>query len=281
MDLSIVTTLYYSSPYLEEFYARTCAAAEQITDDYEIILVNDGSPDDSLDVALSLFERDDRVKVVDLSRNFGHHKAVMTGLAHARGDLVFKIDCDLEEEPELLGEFYAEMIKDPSVDVVYGVQQRRKGGPFERLSGSLFYRLFNLLSDHPVPSNLPGGDSGNHWIQAGASRCEEAQQGKYDLYSGTKSLSAGQCYHFIQQSAAGLRFLFGMRHCAPFKCCGALPDCAASLLRYFSYRLAVADRVRMVAGRVDHLLLGSHRYLPVEGVYGSQATALHGDPAAL
>jgi putative glycosyltransferase len=154
MDLSIVTTLYYSAPYLEEFYARICAAAEQITDDYEIVFVNDGSPDDSLDVALSLFERDDRVKVIDLSRNFGHHKAIMTGLAHARGDLVFKIDCDLEEEPELLGEFYADMVKDPSVDVVYGVQQRRKGGPFERISGGLFYELFNLLSHHPVPPNL-------------------------------------------------------------------------------------------------------------------------------
>jgi putative glycosyltransferase len=154
MDLSIVTTMYYSAPYLEEFYTRTCAAAEQITDDYEIILVNDGSPDDSLDVALSLFERDDRVKVIDLSRNFGHHKAMMTGLAHARGDLVFKIDCDLEEEPELLGEFHAEMVKDSSVDVVYGVQQRRKGGLFERISGGLFYKLFNLLSYHPVPPNL-------------------------------------------------------------------------------------------------------------------------------
>lgn len=154
MDLSIVTTLYYSAPYLEEFYARICAAAEKITDGYEIILVNDGSPDNSLDVALSLFDRDDRVRVIDLSRNFGHHKAIMTGLAHARGDLVFKIDCDLEEEPELLGEFYAEMVKDPSVDVVYGVQQRRKGGPFERVSGGLFYRLFNLLSYHPVPPNL-------------------------------------------------------------------------------------------------------------------------------
>jgi putative glycosyltransferase len=78
----------------------------------------------------------------------------MTGLAHARGDLVFKIDCDLEEEPELLGEFYADMVKDPGVDVVYGVQQRRKGGPFERISGGLFYELFNLLSHHPVPPNL-------------------------------------------------------------------------------------------------------------------------------
>ena len=154
MDLSIVTTLYYSAPYLKEFYTRISAVAKQITDDYEIIFVNDGSPDNSLDIALSLFERDDRVKVIDLSRNFGHHKALMTGLAHAKGALVFKIDCDLEEEPELLCEFCAEMVKDPSVDVVYGVQQRRKGGFFELITGDLFYRLFNLLSSYPVPRNL-------------------------------------------------------------------------------------------------------------------------------
>ena len=100
MDLSIVTTLYYSAPYLEEFYARICAAAKRITSDYEIVFVNDGSPDNSLNIAISLYEGDERVRVVDLSRNFGHHKAIMTGLAHARGDFIFLIDCDLEEEPK-------------------------------------------------------------------------------------------------------------------------------------------------------------------------------------
>ena len=69
---------------------------------YEIVLVNDGSPDDSLRVALDLHARDPRVRIIDLSRNFGHHKALMTGLAHARGELVFLIDCDLEEDPEWL-----------------------------------------------------------------------------------------------------------------------------------------------------------------------------------
>src|SRR5215203_27557 len=108
MMLSIVTTLYNSAPYLDEFYDRIGAAAKQITPDYEIILVNDGSPDNSLDIALSLHRKDKRVRLIDLSRNFGHHKAIMTGLAHARGNLVFLLDSDLEEEPELLLIFHEE-----------------------------------------------------------------------------------------------------------------------------------------------------------------------------
>ena len=153
MDLSIVATLYNSAAYLEEFHARASSAARQLTEDYEIIFVNDGSPDDSLAVALRLHERDERVTVVDLSRNFGHHKAMMTGLMHATGDLVFLIDSDLEEAPELVRDFHREM-STTSADVVYGVQRTRKGGLFERASGNLFYRLFNSLSPIPVPRNV-------------------------------------------------------------------------------------------------------------------------------
>src|SRR3954471_8868653 len=129
MYLSIVTTMYQSAPYLKEFYERASAAARAITDEFEIIFVNDGSPDDSLEVAVSLFARDARVRVIDLSRNFGHHKAMMTGLAHARGELVFLIDSDLEEELEAVAGFYADL-KDERADVVYGVQQKRKGNFF-------------------------------------------------------------------------------------------------------------------------------------------------------
>ena len=107
MKLSIVTTLYRSVPTIDAFYRRVMAAAAPITDDVELVMVNDGSPDHSLDLALALHRDDPRVVVVDLSRNFGHHKAMMTGLAHATGDLVFLIDSDLEEEPELLGQFHA------------------------------------------------------------------------------------------------------------------------------------------------------------------------------
>jgi len=154
MELSIVTTMYCSAPYIEEFYRRISTSAEKITKDYEIIFVNDGSPDDSLKIAVGLHENDPRVKVIELSRNFGHHKAIMTGLGHAEGNLVFLIDSDLEEEPELLEQFFAELNSDESVDVLYGVQNKRKGSLYERISGAIFYRLINFLSDWSVPTNV-------------------------------------------------------------------------------------------------------------------------------
>ena len=154
MELSIVTCLFYSAPYIEEFYKRISAVAQKITDDYEIIFVNDGSPDNSLEIAISLFEQDEKVKVIDLSKNFQHHKARMTGLEHASGSLVFGIDCDLEEKPELLSTFYEEIKKNPDADVIYGVQETRKGGVFERQSGSLFYSLFNMLSSDRITPNI-------------------------------------------------------------------------------------------------------------------------------
>jgi putative glycosyltransferase len=145
--------MYYSAPYLNEFYTRIRAAAEKITSDYEIIFVNDGSPDDSLKMAVSLYENDPKVRVIDLSRNFGHHKAAMTGLAHAKGDSVFLIDVDLEEEPELLNRFY-DIFKDSDADVVYGVQTKRKGGIWEKATGALYWWMFNLLSSAKIPANL-------------------------------------------------------------------------------------------------------------------------------
>lgn len=154
MDLSIVTTMYCSSPYIREFYDRICATADKIVKSYEIILVNDGSPDDSINMAIALFNKDPKVRIVDLSRNFGHHKAMMTGLMHAKGEVVFLIDCDLEEGPELLEKFYEKYKKTDSVDVFYGVQQKRKGGFIERITGKIFFWIFNLLSTYPVPANL-------------------------------------------------------------------------------------------------------------------------------
>ncbi len=154
MKLSIVTTLYKSSSYVNEFYERISAEARKITDDYEIIFVDDGSPDDSLYKAVELHRHDPKVVVIELSRNFGHHKAIMTGLSHASGDYVFLIDSDLEEEPELLGRFWIELQSHDDLDVVFGVQENRKGGWFERWSGKLFISLYNFLSDVKIPKNF-------------------------------------------------------------------------------------------------------------------------------
>ena len=152
MDLSIVTSLYYSAPHLQEFYNRASAAAQKVARDFEIVFVNDGSPDNSFEIALSLFRADKRVKVVNLSRNFGHHKALMTGLDHATGEMVFLVDSDLEEEPELLEKFYDELKRTGS-DVVFGVQKNRKGNLMERVSGNVFFKIFNLMSPDPIPAN--------------------------------------------------------------------------------------------------------------------------------
>lgn len=154
MKLSIVATLYQSAPYIGEFHRRASAAARELVgEDFEIVLVNDGSPDDSLDLAVGLTKDDGHVVVVDLSRNFGHHKAMMTGLAHAQGERMFLIDSDLEEEPECLPVFADQMQRD-TCDVVYGVQELRKGGWVERWSGQWFYALFKALTGLALPENV-------------------------------------------------------------------------------------------------------------------------------
>ena len=156
MKLSIVATLYKSEPCLVEFYSRASLAAQQLVgDDYEIVFVNDGSPDDSLEVAIELTKsvNGSHLTVIDLSRNFGHHKAMMAGLEHSNGELVFLIDSDLEEDPAWLLEFSSAMSTE-SADVVYGVQSTRKGNLFERWSGRLYYSIFNYLAELQIPPNM-------------------------------------------------------------------------------------------------------------------------------
>jgi putative glycosyltransferase len=154
MNLSIVTTLYQSAPYILEFHQRASAAARQLVgEDYEIVLVNDGSPDYSLDLAVQLTESDSHIIVVDLSRNFGHHKAMMTGLSYAKGKRIFLIDSDLEEEPEWLLNFDRQMNQE-QCDVVFGVQEQRKGNWFEQWSGNWFYRIFRVLTRIEQPDNI-------------------------------------------------------------------------------------------------------------------------------
>jgi putative glycosyltransferase len=153
MTLSIVTTLYKSAPFIGRFYRRMTEVASSITGDFEIVIVDDGSPDDSLEIALRIAASDARVTVVELSRNFGHHRAMMTGLEVALGDFVFLIDSDLEEDPEWLTIFWKQL-RDTAADVVYGYQTARKGSALERLGGALHWWIIRKLSNYPIPENL-------------------------------------------------------------------------------------------------------------------------------
>jgi len=150
--LSIVATMYKSAIFINEFCQRISKAATEHGGEWELILVNDGSPDDSLRKALDLQKTISQIIVVDLSRNFGHHQAILAGLREARGERVFLIDCDLEESPEWLKEFKGK-IDETRADVVYGQQKFRKGNWFEEISGKAFYKIFNLLSKTKMPEN--------------------------------------------------------------------------------------------------------------------------------
>lgn len=153
MKFSIVSTLYNSSLTLLEFYSRITSAVKKITDSYEIILVDDGSSDDSVSIAKKIQQLDQRITIVELSRNFGQHRAIMTGLSYAKGENVFLIDSDLEESPEIVDLFWQKMCNSDD-DVVYGVQNKRKGDWFEKLSGFIFFKIMNFLSDIKIPRNV-------------------------------------------------------------------------------------------------------------------------------
>tara|TARA_B110001469_G_C9645877_1_gene326429 strand:- start:3281 stop:4210 length:930 start_codon:yes stop_codon:yes gene_type:complete len=156
MKLSVVSTLYQSKVFLDKFLIEIEKAIQLIQIvDYELIFVNDGSPDNSLQYLITLKkEKYPKIKIIDLSRNFGHHYAIQAGLREAKGDLVFLIDNDLETHPNVLVNFYKTIKEDKSLDVVYGFQEVRKGNFIERVLGGLFWILINKLSDTKIPHNI-------------------------------------------------------------------------------------------------------------------------------
>lgn len=155
MKLSVVTTLYRSKRFLEPFLSQIQQAIQKIDcSEFELIFVNDGSPDDSVEYLLDRKRDIPQIKIIDLSRNFGHHYAIQAGLSHAKYDLIFLIDNDLETPPSVLVEYYNAIKIDASLDVVYGYQEERKGKSFEKFSGSIFWVLLNKLSDTKIPHNI-------------------------------------------------------------------------------------------------------------------------------
>ena len=152
--LSVVTTAYNSEKVIDEFIARASTVAGTVNQKFEIVIIDDGSSDNTYERLQAHLSQGVPLKIVTLSRNFGHHKALLTGLEHAAGDLIFLVDSDLEEKPELLPEFWSIMQRE-SVDVVFGVQSRReRGSKRDKVVGSLFYSIYNALSETKIPSNL-------------------------------------------------------------------------------------------------------------------------------
>lgn len=150
--LSVIVPVYRSEEILPETYRRLTgvlgALAPEV--DYEIVFVNDGSPDGLLSVLRPIAAADPHVRVISLSRNFGHQIAVTAGLDASRGDAAVIIDDDLQDPPEVIPEMVAKWRE--GFQVVYGVRTRREGeSAFKRWTASIYYRLMQWLSDTPLP----------------------------------------------------------------------------------------------------------------------------------
>lgn len=144
LKVSVVTTLYKSEDYIEDFIGNIRNELKKITSDYEIIFVDDGSPDNSKSVLKKYAAND--TKYIKLSKNHGHHRAQYVGLDHAQGDFIFLIDSDLQEDPKYIHDFFNEFKKDANLSCVFGIQNKRPRGMLEKISEQ-YYKIFNFLSD--------------------------------------------------------------------------------------------------------------------------------------
>ena len=142
--ISIVSPVYKGEKMVAELVRRNLESVRQITDDYEIILVNDASPDNSWDEIIEQCAANPRVKAINLSRNFGQHYAITAGLQHAMGEWVVVMDCDLQDQPEEIPNLYRKAQE--GYDIVYARRAKRKDTFLKRMSSSLFHAIYNWLS---------------------------------------------------------------------------------------------------------------------------------------
>ena len=153
--ISVVTTAYNAARHISDFLREMTAVLDRIEAPSEIVVVEDGSRDDTVALIEAELARYPTLRLVRLSRNFGQEPAIFAGLRQARGDFVFLIDSDLEEPPATLIDMMERMRTEaPTVDVVYGVQRQRSGTLQHTFFGPLFRGLFRSLTDIDIPSNI-------------------------------------------------------------------------------------------------------------------------------
>ncbi len=144
MKLSIVSPIYKGEKMLDELVRRIVASVTPITDEYEIILVNDHSPDNSWAEIVKLCEKNNNVKGLDLSRNFGQPYAITAGLSYSSGEWVVVLDCDLQNRPEEIPRLYHKAIE--GYDIVYACRTERADKFMKRMSSIVFHKVYNYLS---------------------------------------------------------------------------------------------------------------------------------------
>lgn len=151
-NISIVTPVYGCSKMLDELYERLQKTLSSITENFEIIMINDASPDNAWEAITKLAQKDDRVKGINFSRNFGQHYAITAGLNYANGDWVVVMDCDLQDQPEEIIKLYNKAQE--GYDIVFGRRIKRRDGFFKKLGSKLFYKVYDYFTESKVDNTI-------------------------------------------------------------------------------------------------------------------------------
>lgn len=150
--ISIIAPMYNEEAAIDIFFAEMRKFLAECPYQYEIVCVNDGSKDNTLDILKKYAEEDNRIKVVSFSRNFGKERALYAGLKYSSGDAVIPIDVDLQNPPMTIKTFLAKW--EEGYDIVYGVRENRKNeGRLRRFLSKKFYEFYNLISEQKAPYN--------------------------------------------------------------------------------------------------------------------------------
>ena len=150
--ISIVSPVYRAEKILPILVSEINLVMERIGEDYEIILVDDRSPDNSWEVMKVLSSQNPKIKSIRLSRNFGQHSAIFAGLTKAKGDWVVVMDCDMQDQPKEIAKLYKKALE--GYDIVLGQRENRKDKFLKKLSSKLFYKVFNYLSGANFDNNV-------------------------------------------------------------------------------------------------------------------------------
>lgn len=153
IEITVVVPLYNEQDCLDELYKRIVDSVNAITQNYELLFVNDGSTDATLARLIALSSGNPRMKYISFSRNFGHQIAISAGLDYSKGKAVVIIDGDLQDPPELIPELYRKYRE--GYDVVYAKRTRRKGETlFKKTLASLFYRILRSITKVEIPVDV-------------------------------------------------------------------------------------------------------------------------------
>ncbi len=152
MHISVVIPVYGCKTSLIELYLRLRKRLKQINEDFEIILINDASPDNAWETIIELSQKDKKVKGINLSRNFGQHYAITAGLDYCSGDWVVVMDCDLQDQPEEIVKLYDKAME--GYDIVVAQRERRHDSFFKKTFSNFFYKLLFYFTNVEQDSSI-------------------------------------------------------------------------------------------------------------------------------